>query len=125
MGIVPSSFRQFMKKKVTEKQAPELYSGAYITFMDYFATGEGRTLEINFCYADTPDEAKQKHLDRFYPNDKDAQEYFGHWVEVAKLNSKRAKTILGETFKEGVPGIPLVLAEAGCEFYWKFHFNYS
>ena len=96
----------------------------YITFSDYFATGEGRTLEIQFCYADTPDEAIQKHLDRFYPKDMPAQLYFGPGVEAVLLSSQRAKEILTPAFK-GVDTLLNILNNAGVEFYWKFYYNFS
>ena len=110
------------KKKLQED--PELYRGGFLTYMDYFATGEGRTIEINFCYADTKEEAKTKHLDRFYGTDEGARNYFGVGVDVMPINSKQAKDIIKNIFKFG-KGLHHDLMHAGTEFHFKFHFNYS
>jgi hypothetical protein len=112
-----------MKKKVT-KPDPDFYRAAYITYMDYFATGEGRTLEINFCYADSDKEAIERHLDRFYGKDDAGRQYFGVGVEAARVGSKRAKEVISSIFKR--PQVILdALKNAGVEFHWKFYFNYS
>ena len=96
----------------------------YISFMDYFATGEGRTIEINFCYAANPREAKAKHKARFYPGNMDAWEYFGPDVEVANTESKRATRVITAIFNN--PDIVLdALNKAGVELHFRFHFNYS
>ena len=113
-----------MKKKLQKQPDPEMYRAAYITFMDYFATGEGRTMEINFCYADTDKEAIERHLDRFYGKDDAARQYFGLGVEAARVGSKRAKEVISSIFKR--PEVILgALKDAGVEFHWKFYFNYS
>lgn len=111
-----------MKKKVT-KSDPEEYRG-FLTFMDYAATGEGRTVELNFCYADTETEARRKHLEKFYPNDKSAQDYFSAGVNVMLIKSKRAKKLMGNMFRFG-KGLHKTLCEAGIEFHLKLCANYS
>ena len=90
--------------------------------MDYAATGEGRTIQFNFCYAEKPDDALQKHLDRFFPNDKSAQNYFGVGVDTMLIESKKAEDILKEFF---YAGMHKPLKEAGTEFHFCFHWNYS
>lgn len=109
-----------MKKK---KLQTETYQG-FLTYMDYLAMGEGRTIEINFCYADGYTEAKQKHLDRFYPNNPDAQKYFGVNVDVMSIKSKHAQDTLKGIFRFGKQFYKDI-RDAGTEFHFKFHFNYS
>lgn len=101
-----------------------MYRGGFLTYMNYAATGEGRTIEINFCYADTKEEAKTKHLDRFYGKDEAERNYFGVGVEVMRIESKEAKDLLKCIFKFG-KGLHHDLCKAGIEFHFKFHFNYS
>jgi len=110
-----------MSEKVTSE--PEYYN-QYLTYMDYFATGEGRTIEIFYALAMTEKEARQKHLDKFYPNDAAAQNYFGPGVEVMDAKSKKAKDLIKHIFKFGA-GLHKDLIKAGCEFHFKFHFNHS
>jgi len=110
-----------MKKKSQKKIDPEVLDG-YLTYMDYVATGEGRTIQINFCYAENPETAHQKHLDKFYPNDKKAQEYFGVDVDTMPIESKKAKDVLKTFFSDGMH---TPLKEAGIDFHFCFHFNYS
>ena len=111
-----------MKKKIT-KSDPDEYRG-FLTYMDYAATCEGRTFELNFCYADTEAEAKQKHLDKFLPNDKRSQDYFGIGVEVMPIESEKAKKLLGLIFCFG-KGLHKDLCEAGIEFHLKYYVNHS
>jgi len=113
-----------MKKKLRKIPDPEMYRGGFLTYMDYAATGEGRTIELNFCYADTNAEAKQKHLDRFYPNDKRSQEYFGVGTQVMRIESKKAKELLTFFFTLGGK-MHKDLVNAGVEFHFKLIFNYS
>ena len=119
-GGMPT-YRQFMaKKKVTKNDECK----AWLTFMDYFATEEGRTLEMNFCYADTKKQAKEKHLDRFVGEEKESRDYFGVWVEVYPIESKKAKELLVQLFQFG-EHFHKNLVEAGIEFHLKCHCNYS
>ena len=114
-----------MKKKLQKKETvSETYRGGFLTYMDYFATGEGRTVELNFCYADCEEEALQKHLYRFYPNNKSAQNYFGVGVDVFEIKSREAKDLLTDMFNRG-QGMWKAMCEAGVEFHMKFYFNYS
>jgi hypothetical protein len=112
-----------MPKKKLQKYPPAVVQ-QWITYMDYLATGEGRTLEINFCYADTAKEAIEKHLDRFYGQDSGARNYFGVGVEASPLESARAKEVISAIFKKP-QGVIKILRDAGGEFFWRFHFNYS
>jgi len=95
--------------------------------MDYFATGEGRTIELNFCYCDTEEEAKEKHLDRFIgtaPKDKASRDYFGLGIEVMPIKDKKAKELLMDMFNHG-EGTWKTLCRGGVEFHYKFYFNFS
>lgn len=125
-GFESPSYRQFMPKKKLQKSLPKTscYRNEYITYMEYFATGEGFTYEINFCYADTKKEAIEKHLDRFGVTDEAGRQYFGVGIEVNKLGSKRAKEILASLFT--MPdSIIEHLKNAGLDLYFRFHYNYS
>jgi hypothetical protein len=114
-----SAFRQFVKKKkVTSKRQ------GYLSFMDYFATGEGRTTEFNFCYADSKEEAKDNHLDKFVGERKEARDYFGSGIKVVTVKSTEAKTLLDTFFKNGEL-LQENLIKAGIEFHMKFYVNYS
>ena len=118
------------KKKVTKTKAvgdiPHERRG-YLTYMEYFATGEGFTYEINFCYADTKQEAIEKHLDRFIgtdPNKQSARNYFGVGVVAYESDSKKAEEMINHLFKDG-GAILHHLNTAGIEFHFKFYYNHS
>lgn len=115
-------------KKVTKNKVvgdvPYEYQG-FLTYMDYLATGEGRTIEINFCYANNEANAKEKHLDRFYEKDNSAaRNYFGVGIEVFPIESKNAQDIIESFFASGKQ-LHEDLRSAGLEFHFKFHFNHS
>lgn len=119
---MPTAFRHFMKtKKLSENH--ETYH-RFLTILDYFATGEGRSTEINLCFANSEEEAKNKHLDRFYGNDQSARNYFGVGIEVMPFESKRAKDLFKNVFRFG-KGFHQDLCKAGLEFYFKAHVNHS
>ena len=125
-GGMPT-FRQFMKKeKELQKQLPdtELHRG-FLTYMEYGATGEGMTYEINFCYADNKEEAIEIHLDRFIgKTNKSARDYFRVGVAVYDSKSTKAMELLEYFFKNNVD-IFKHLNGAGQEFHFKLHYNYS
>jgi len=108
-------------KKVIKKSN---YYKQYLTYMDYFATGEGRTIEINYCFADNKEEAKIKHLDKFSVTSDSARNYFGPCIDVMPANSKKAKDIINYMFKFG-NRLHKDLTKAGLEFHFKFYFNYN
>jgi hypothetical protein len=113
-----------MKKKKVTKQESGLYRHGYFTFMEYFATGEGFTYEINFCYADTKKEAIEKHLDRFVGDRKESRDYFGCGVAVYRSDSKKAADLIKQFFVHHEAFIKHMNA-AGIEFYFKTYYNYS
>lgn len=92
--------------------------------MYYHATGEGHIHEIRFCYADTKQEAIEKHLDAFGYKDAAGRQYFGVGVEAYDFNSKKAKYILNEVFKLA-PEMHETLMKAGLEMQFKLHYNYA
>ena len=113
-----------MKKKLRKQPDPEMYRGGFLTYMDYAATGEGRTIELNFCYADSKKEAIERHLDRFIGADAGARKYFKVGVVAHDIKSKDAKELLQDVFNHS-EGMWKALCEAGIEFHMKFYFNYS
>lgn len=92
--------------------------------MEYFATGEGFTYEVNFCFANTKKEAIEKHLDRFGVTDKAGRDYFRVGIEVQKLDSKRTKEIL-KSFFVMPDEIFKHLKNAGLDLHFRLHYNYS
>jgi len=114
-----------MKKKLQIKNGIDSnIMDSYITYMEYFATGEGMTYEINFCYAIDKKEAIEKHLDRFYGKNKRAKDYFRVGIVAFESKSKKAEEILNEFFKEERK-LLTHLNNAGTEFHFKIHYNYS
>ena len=111
-----------MTKKLRQKKSR--YNGGYLTYMDYAATGEGRTIEFNFCYADNKKQAKERHLDRFCGDNKASRDYFGVGVAVYRIEDKKSKKLLQEVFQLG-DHFHKNLVEAGIEFYLKCYCNYS
>jgi hypothetical protein len=92
-----------MKPPETINMPVEKYNG-YLTYMNYSATGEGMTAEINFCYTNTPEKAKELHMDRFIgvgPTFQSAREYFGIDIDVMPFDSDKAKKILTQFFVDG------------------------
>ena len=108
------------KKKVIES---DKYIG-YLTLMEYFATGEGFTSEINFSYAYNKKEAIEKHLDRFNVIDKGTRDYFRPGIEACEFNGKKAKEIFTWAFHNG-DAMYEHMNKAGREFYFKIHYNHS
>lgn len=119
-GSNPSPTANFM---ATKELQPEQLKG-FLTYMDYAATGEGRTVEINFCLVSSEDEAREKHLDRFVGKDESSRNYFGVGVDVSPIESEKAKELLQNVFKFG-DNLHKNLVEAGIEFYFKCYVNYS
>jgi len=92
--------------------------------MEYFATGEGVTYEIHFCYAYSKKEAIKKHLDRFYGNDVAAKNYFKPGVYAYKSDSKKCQDLICNVFAEG-GNIYRNINSAGMDFQFRFHYNHS
>jgi hypothetical protein len=100
---------------------------AFLTHLNYGATGEGNFDEINYCYADNEAEAIEKHLDRFgYKNigkDK-TREYFKPGIVVTDAKSLEAKKILAKFFKDGNQMFH-IMKDAAVDLYFRFHSNHS
>ena len=48
----------------------------YTLYLEYFATGEGLRQEIMVTLAKSEEDARQRFLDRFYPDDLPSQTFF-------------------------------------------------
>ena len=96
----------------------------YLTFFEYFATGEGHTIEIYIVFASNEDEAKQKHLDAAYPSNSSAQLYFGKGLTAVELDSEKGKQIIFAFFKEA-ESLYEALKIGGREFHYKMYYNLS
>lgn len=92
--------------------------------MEYMATGEGFTEEVNFCYANNKKEAKQKHLDKCYPNDPDAAAYYGVGVTVMEFNTDKARQLCNRLFANGEL-LWMHMKGAGREMHFKIHYNHG
>lgn len=98
---------------------------SYVTFMDYVATGEGRTIEILYSFADDKEEAVKKHFLFFKYITKESQDYFRQDIMVYDIDDPKLEITLNGLFKENSKWIYKVLNEATQEFCFKWHFNYS
>ena len=98
---------------------------SYVTFMDYFATGEGRTIELYYCQAKNKKSALKKHLDFFGYKTKEAQDYFGLDIATYDVDDPKLESVLNAVFKGNSEWIYKVLREAVIDFSFKFYFNYS
>ena len=113
------------KKKVTKTETEtEEYRDGYVTYMNYFATGEGMTHEIQFCWADSPKEAKEKHLDKFGYKDAEGRKYFGAGVVVYQYQSKDARELLKQFLVDGEK-ISNIMQSAVFDFHMKLYWNFS
>ena len=97
---------------------------AYITYLNYGATGEGSFDEINYCYADSEEGAIECHLDRFGYKEEKEREYFKVGIVVTDAKSLEAKKILARFFKDGNQMFHL-MKDAAVELYFRFHTNHS
>lgn len=105
-----------MSEEVTKKR--------YLTYFEYFATGEGHTIELYMIIASNEAEAKQKHLDASYSSDLDAQAYFGEGINVVELESGTGKEIIFALFKEP-ESLYESLIRGGRDFHFKLYYNLS
>ena len=96
----------------------------YITCLDYFETGCGRTIHIGLYYASLKIEAIKKHIENNYPNDKKAQEYFQKYVCAYPLDSEEAKNVVNSFLLPFVYDTLLMGSREG-DFNVKLHYNYS
>jgi hypothetical protein len=96
----------------------------FLTYMEYFATGEGLTIEILMSMTDTAEQAKEKHLDKFVGTRQEARDYFIKGLDVYPIKSKEAKDLLDQYFKN-VDWLHEQLATGGVEFHFKYYVNHS
>ena len=96
----------------------------YLTYLDYFATGEGRTIELYMVIAANEADAKKKHLDGSYPANLVAQTYFGEYISLVEFESDNGKEIFFSFFKEAA-FLYESLKLGGVDLHFKLHYNLS
>lgn len=96
----------------------------YLAYFEYFATGEGHTIEIRMIIASSEAEAKQKYLDLSYGTDVEARSYFGNDMAVVELDSEKGKEIIFNFFKKS-ESLYEALKLGGGEFHFKMYYNLS
>lgn len=96
----------------------------YLIYFEYFATGEGHTIELYMAIAANEEEAKQKYFNVVYPSDLKAQQYFGNHTTVVELDSEQGKEIIFAFFKEA-ESLYEALKLGGGEFHYKMYYNLS
>ena len=96
----------------------------YITYSDHFETGCGRTIHIGLFFASDEIEARLKHVEDVYHNDKIAQDYFRGGVDAYPIDSNEAKEIMNMWF---VPFVytQLLTGSREKDFSLKLHYNLS
>ena len=107
-----------MAKKVTSKLK------GFLTYMEYFATGEGMTIEFLLSFTDTAKQAKEKHLDKFVGKREESRDYFGNGIVVYPIKSPKAKALLDQYFKN-VDWLHHQLIAGGIDFHVKYYVNHS
>lgn len=110
------------KKKVTKNESQELKG--FLTYMEYFATGEGLTIEFLLSYTKTPEQAIEKHLDKFVGERKESRDYFSKGIVVHPMKSKKARKLL-DTYFKNVDWLYEQLKRGGVEFYLKYYVNHN
>lgn len=112
------------KKKVTAKVMGTAVSprNGWVTYMNHFATGEGMTHEIQFCWAMSPQEAIEKHLDRF--EYKEDRTYFRDGVIAHDYRSEGAKALFVEFLKDGDHMFNIMQKEV-FDFQFKIYWNFN
>jgi len=98
---------------------------SYITFIDYFATGEGRTIELRYCQAKNKKSAIEKHLKFFEYLNEDVKNYFRYYIVAYDVNDPNLEITLKGLFEGNSEWIYKVLNKAAIDFHFKFHFNFN
>jgi hypothetical protein len=96
----------------------------YLVYFEYFATGEGHTIEISMIIATNEEEAKHKYFNTAFASDVNAQSYFEKDISVVELDSERGKEIIFTLFKEA-DSLYETLKLGGREFHYKMYYNLS
>jgi hypothetical protein len=98
----------------------------YLTYLQYFATGEGHTVELCLWFAANAKDAIQKHIEASFPNSLTAQAYFGPYIQAYPLRSDDAEALINEYFKHSLHIYQaLVSGSGGGDFSLKLHYNFS
>lgn len=96
----------------------------YLACFEYFATGEGHTIEISMIIATNEEEARQKYLNTAFTSDVEAQTYFEKDISVVELDSEEGKKIISAVFKNSET-LYEALKCGGREFHYKMYYNLS
>lgn len=105
-------------------QRSTLMNKRYLAYFEYFATGEGHTIEIRMIIASNEAEAKEKYLDLSYGTNVEARSYFGNGINVVELESEKGKEIIFVFFKEA-ESLYQALKLGGRDFHYKMYYNLS
>lgn len=98
---------------------------AWITYMDYFATGEGQTLQLALVFAKTKSEAQERHLDAFNIKEKSTRKYFKTGISAVSPKSKTAVALFNEYFTNGEGLLRNITHAWGAAFKFEVHYNFS
>lgn len=96
----------------------------YLTYMQYFATGEGVTVQLLMSMVFSKQEAIEKHLDKYVGDRKEARDYFRNDIEVMKVDSKKAKKLMVDMFIYG-EAMWEHIRKAGLTFNFEMYYNHS
>lgn len=97
----------------------------YITYLDYFATGEGTTVELALVHAKNKKDAVKQHLDLFEYKGIGDRKYFGKGVTVMKPTSETAKKLFAGMFDNGEKMLQSLANACGAEFKFKYYANFA
>jgi hypothetical protein len=95
---------------------------AYITYMDYFATGEGTSVEIQFCWANTSEEAIEIHLNKFEYKVESERNYFRPGIIVYDYRDPKVLELFNRIFVNGEHHFEL-MHNAAFDLKLKLHWN--
>ena len=101
---------------------PKIFN--YLTVQDYFATGEGRLVEVTICSCSSEAEAVEHHLKAFDHTLKHDADFYKRGLEVCFLDSPMAKELLETWFKDASL-ITDHWIHGGQDFKFRFKFNRS
>jgi hypothetical protein len=97
----------------------------WVTYMDYFATGEGMTIQMAMVAAKTKKEAVEKHLDLFEIEEKSIRDYFSRGVSVMNPTSHTAKKLFADYLVNGVAVLDNLAKAWSANFKFEVHYNHS
>lgn len=115
-----------MNKKSKNIDVPVVNRNRYVTYMEYFATGEGVTHEVATCFAKNNEEAVNLHLKQFGNKTKADRDYFRPLVVALSLddNGDDVKKLLERFFTDGKQMFRL-MRENTFDLHFKVYWNFS